>query len=39
MPTVTLAPNVYCVGVKDPGLTVFDIVIPTRYGRRTTPTS
>jgi len=32
MPTVTLAPNVYAVGVKDPGLTVFDIVIPTRYG-------
>src|SRR5512139_1067241 len=32
MPTVTLAPNVHCVGVKDPGLTVFDIVIPTRYG-------
>ena len=32
MPTVTLAPNVFAVGVKDPGLTVFDIVIPTRYG-------
>jgi len=32
MPNVTLAPDVYCVGVKDPGLTVFDIVIPTRYG-------
>jgi len=32
MPTVTLAPNVHCVGVKDPGLTVFDIVIPTEYG-------
>jgi flavorubredoxin len=32
MPTVTLAPDVHCVGVKDPGLTVFDIVIPTEYG-------
>ena len=32
MPTVTLAPNVHSVGVKDPGLTVFDIVIPTEYG-------
>ncbi len=32
MPTVTLAPSVYAVGVKDPGLTVFDIVIPTEYG-------
>ena len=32
MPNVTLAPDVYCVGVNDPGLTVFDIVIPTEYG-------
>ena len=32
MATVTLAPDVHCVGVKDPGLTVFDIVIPTEYG-------
>lgn len=32
MPTVTIAPDVYSVGVKDPGLTVFDIVIPTKYG-------
>jgi len=32
MPTVTLAPDVHYVGVKDPGLTVFDIVIPTEYG-------
>jgi flavorubredoxin len=32
MPTVTLATDVYAVGVKDPGLTVFDIVIPTEYG-------
>jgi len=32
MPTVMLAPDVHCVGVKDPGLTVFDIVIPTEYG-------
>ncbi|MBE0607424.1 MAG: FprA family A-type flavoprotein, partial [Deltaproteobacteria bacterium] len=32
MPNVTLAPDVYCVGVKDPGLTVFDIVIPTEHG-------
>jgi NADH oxidase (H2O-forming) len=32
MPIVTLAPNVYCVGVNDPGLTVFDIVIPTEHG-------
>jgi flavorubredoxin len=28
----TLAKDVYCVGVKDPGLTVFDIVIPTEHG-------
>jgi len=27
-----LAKDVYCVGVKDPGLTVFDIVIPTEHG-------
>ncbi len=32
MATVTLAPNVFAVGVKDPGLTVFDIVIPTEFG-------
>lgn len=32
MATVTLAPDVYAVGVKDPGLTVFDIVIPTEFG-------
>ena len=32
MPIVTLAPDVYCVGVKDPGLTIFDIVIPTEHG-------
>jgi flavorubredoxin len=32
MPTVTLAPNVHWVGAKDPGLAVFDIVIPTEYG-------
>jgi flavorubredoxin len=32
MPIVTLAPDVYSVGVKDPGLTVFDIVIPTEHG-------
>ncbi len=32
MPIVTLAPDVFCVGVKDPGLTVFDIVVPTEYG-------
>jgi flavorubredoxin len=32
MSTVTLAPNVYAVGVKDPGLAVFDIVIPTEFG-------
>ncbi|RJP18076.1 MAG: FprA family A-type flavoprotein [Deltaproteobacteria bacterium] len=32
MPTATLAPGVHSVGVKDPGLTVFDIVIPTKYG-------
>ena len=32
MATVTLAPDVYWVGVKDPGLTVFDIVIPTEFG-------
>ncbi|MGE5663864.1 MAG: FprA family A-type flavoprotein [Deltaproteobacteria bacterium] len=32
MATVTLAPDVHWVGVKDPGLTVFDIVIPTEFG-------
>src|SRR5512138_1523255 len=32
MATVTLAPDVYWVGVKDPGLAVFDIVIPTEFG-------
>jgi flavorubredoxin len=32
MTTVALAPNVYAVGVKDPGLAVFDIVIPTEFG-------
>jgi flavorubredoxin len=32
MPIVTLAPDVFCVGVNDPGLTVFDIVIPTEHG-------
>jgi flavorubredoxin len=32
MPTVTLAPNVHWVGAKDPGLAIFDIVIPTEYG-------
>lgn len=30
--TTTLAKDVYHVGVNDPGLTVFDIVIPTEYG-------
>jgi flavorubredoxin len=32
MSTVTLAPGVHAVGVKDPGLAVFDIVIPTEFG-------
>ncbi len=32
MSIVTLAPEVYSVGVKDPGLAVFDIVIPTAHG-------
>ncbi len=32
MEPVTLAPNVHWVGVKDPGLAVFDIVIPTEFG-------
>lgn len=32
MATVTLSPDVHAVGVKDPGLTVFDIVIPTEFG-------
>jgi len=32
MAPVTLVPDVYWVGAKDPGLTVFDIVIPTKYG-------
>jgi len=31
MPT-TLAPGVHWVGAKDPGLKIFDIVIPTEYG-------
>ncbi|HBO70736.1 MAG TPA: FprA family A-type flavoprotein [Deltaproteobacteria bacterium] len=32
MATVALAENVHWVGAKDPGLTVFDIVIPTGHG-------
>lgn len=32
MAPVTLAPDVHWVGAKDPGLTVFDIVIPTEFG-------
>src|SRR3990172_9228182 len=32
MEPVPLAPNVHWVGAKDPGLTVFDIVIPTEFG-------
>jgi flavorubredoxin len=32
MATVTLAPDVYWVGAKDPDLAIFDIVIPTEYG-------
>jgi flavorubredoxin len=32
METVSLAPDVHWVGAKDPGLAVFDIVIPTEYG-------
>jgi NADH oxidase (H2O-forming) len=32
MAHVKLADNVYAVGVKDPGLAVFDIVIPTEFG-------
>jgi flavorubredoxin len=32
MATVKLAPDVHAVGVKDPGLAVFDIVIPTEFG-------
>jgi len=32
MEPVSLAPNVHWVGAKDPGLTVFDIVIPTEFG-------
>ncbi len=32
MAIVPLAPDVHWVGVKDPGLTVFDIVIPTEFG-------
>ena len=31
METVSLAPDVHWVGAKDPGLAVFDIVIPTEY--------
>jgi NADH oxidase (H2O-forming) len=32
MAPITLASNVFAVGVKDPGLAVFDIVIPTEFG-------
>src|SRR3990170_2640027 len=32
MEPISLAPNVHWVGAKDPGLTVFDIVIPTEFG-------
>nr|WP_320131282.1 FprA family A-type flavoprotein [uncultured Holophaga sp.] len=32
MGTTQLAPGVYSVGVKDPGLAIFDIVIPTEFG-------
>jgi NADH oxidase (H2O-forming) len=32
MAPVKLADDVYAVGVKDPGLAVFDIVIPTEFG-------
>jgi len=32
MATVTLAPGVFWVGAKDPGLKIFDIVIPTEHG-------
>lgn len=32
MAPVSLAPDVYWVGAKDPDLAVFDIVIPTEYG-------
>ena len=32
MATVALAKDVHWVGAKDPGLTVFDIVIPTGHG-------
>ncbi len=32
MAVVSLAKDVYWVGAKDPGLTVFDIVIPTDHG-------
>jgi flavorubredoxin len=32
METVSLAPDVHWVGAKDPGLAVFDIVIPTEFG-------
>jgi len=32
VPVATLAPGVHWVGAKDPGLAIFDIVIPTEYG-------
>ncbi|MBP1627199.1 MAG: FprA family A-type flavoprotein [Holophagaceae bacterium] len=32
MALITLAPDVYSVGVKDPDLAIFDIVIPTECG-------
>ncbi len=32
MAAVALANDVYWVGAKDPGLTVFDIVVPTEHG-------
>ena len=32
MSAVKIADDVYWVGVKDPGLEVFDIIMPTKYG-------
>jgi flavorubredoxin len=32
MASVSVAPGIWAVGVKDPGLAVFDIVIPTEHG-------
>lgn len=32
MKSIEITENVYWVGVQDPGLKVFDVVMPTEYG-------